>query len=332
MGIFDHFSKKASADVKDGMKVKDIMTSNPIVVLGTVSIAQIEEIFYKNRIWSIFVGDHNKYIGVITRNDLKFRTRNKQRSSPAFSIMSNNVISIDENADVEDAKNLLYNKKINSLAVTRNGKHCGIITRYDIKTKGPNSSSHPNDQIFTNEDSIPSDNNQLIRTLIIELENNSDIDIRNSAATQLGSFREPSVVNALIKCVKNDPKVRYRALVALRNIGDSLAIPVFIERSKDPSARIRLVSVNALGELGDSTVIKDLESVIKSKDYQNTLKYGRNPEIIQAAKDAKQKICSKYSSELQLILSVDYTQFSANKSHKLGITVTNPSTSLIFPP
>ena len=109
------------------------MTLNPIVVEGTAAIAQIEEIFDKNKIWSIYVGDSNKYIGIITRNDLKFRGKNKSKFAPAYSIMSNGVVSIDENADVEDAKTLLYNKKINGLAVTKNGKHCGIITNYDIK-------------------------------------------------------------------------------------------------------------------------------------------------------------------------------------------------------
>ena len=133
-----------------------------------------------------------------------------------------------------------------------------------------------------------------IRTLISILENNSNIGFRNRAATQLGSFHDPSVVDALIKCVKNDPKVRYSALVSLRKIGDRLAIPVFIERSKkDRSARICLVSVIALGEIGDKSVIEHLESLIKSKDYQKTIKNGGNPEIIQAAKDALQKIRSR---------------------------------------
>ncbi len=144
-----------------------------------------------------------------------------------------------------------------------------------------------------NENVVSPDPNQLIHTLIFELENNSNIDFRNSAATQLGFFHEPSVVNALIKCVKKDPDVRYRALVALRNIGDPIAISVFIERLKDPSTRIRLVSVNALGEIGDFSVIKHLESIIKSKDHQDTLNYGGNPEVIQAAKDAIQKIRSR---------------------------------------
>ena len=418
MGFFDFLSKKPSNSVGGSVKVKEIMTPNPIVVSRTATIAQIEEIFGKNSIWSIYVGDPDNYIGIITRDDLKFRVKNKSKSSPAFSIMSNGVFSIDENADVEEAKAFLYQKKINGLAVMRNGKHCGIITRYDIKnkqsrpdnflqeetpqivTQNPSPLPPSNDgQNWTNDDiqllrqswgggksieiianllerspdavvhklidtgligynddncdpkparfgftwsdhergqlisefnagkSIQeiakihqrnkntilhnlvkikiinyndrsileelSDTSILIRTLISELENNSNSDFRNSAATQLGSFHEPSVVNALIKCVKNDPKVRYRALAALRNIGDPLAIPVFIERSKDRSVRIRLVSVNALGELGDSNVVKHLESHIKSKDYQNALKNGGNPENIQAAREAIQKIHSR---------------------------------------
>ncbi len=427
MGIFDFLSKKPSNEDNGSVKVKEIMTPNPIVMPGTATIAQIEEIFNKNNFWSIYVGDPDNYIGIITRDDLKFRVKNKSKSSPAFSIMSKGVLSIDENADVKDAETLLYSKKINGLAVTRNGIHCGIITRYDIKNKKPKSAefsekitTHPNaqspssqrdgmnwidEEILTlirlwgegksiqiisnilerstdavvhklidigligynddecyprptrfgltwnehektqliseyntgrsipeiarihqrnkntilhnlvklqiinyqdrsllekysenfeeyNDKSVP-DNNQLIRTLISELEINDNADFRNSAATQLGSFHEPSVVDTLLKCVKDDPKVRYRALAALRNIGDPLAIPVFIERSKDPSARIRLVSVNALGEIGDSTVIKHLESLIKSKDYQNILKFGGNPEIIQAAREAIQKIRSR---------------------------------------
>ncbi len=335
MGIFDFLSKKPSNEVNGSVKVKEIMTPNPTVVPGTATIAQIEKIFDKNNFWSIYVGDPDNYIGIITRDDLKYRVKNKSKSTPAYSIMSKGVFSIDENADVEDAKTLLYNKKINGLAVTRNGKHCGIITRYDIKNKPPKSSVFP--QQDTTRIEIPSpppsppDNNQLIRTLISELGTNSNDDVRNSAATQLGSFHEPSVVHALLKCVKNDPKVRYRALVSLRNIGDPLAIPVFIERLKDRSVRIRLVSVNALSEIGDSNVIKHLESQINSKDYQNTLKNGGNLEIIQSARDAIQKIHAKDQSplfeKLDISVSLDSTHLSAERWHKLGITLSNNGTS-----
>jgi len=459
MKFFDFLSKKPSNEVNGSVKVKEIMTPNPIVVSETATIAQIEEIFGKNNIWSIYVGDPDNYIGIITRDDLKYRVKNKNKSTPAYSIMSKGVFSIDENADVEDAKTLLYSKKINGLAVTRNGKHCGIITRYDIKNKQPKTPVFPQQETIWREspnpptvpprndgqdwtidniqllrqswgegksieivanllerspdavvhklidtgligynddncdpkparfgltwndtertqlisefsagksiqeiakihqrnkntilhnlikleiinfndrsilekyipNNVPSDTNQLIRTLISELEHNNNTDVRNSAATQLGSFHEHSVVHALIKCVKNDPRVRYRALAALRNIGDPLAIPVFIERLKDRSVRIRLVAVNALGEIGDSTVIKHLESFIKSKDYQNTLKNGGNPEIIQAAREAIQKIRSKENDTHEMVSEVapSYEQAVENRDALLK-TIQSQETS-----
>ena len=51
------------------MKVKEIMTPNPIVIPGTATIAQIEEIFGKNTIWSVYVGNPDNYTGIITRDD-----------------------------------------------------------------------------------------------------------------------------------------------------------------------------------------------------------------------------------------------------------------------
>lgn len=98
-------------------------------------IHEIEKIFQRNQFWSIYIGDNNSFIGVVTRNDIKKRAGSYPLSTPVRVIMSKGVISIDENADVEDARQLLTYKKIYGIAVTRNGKHIGIVTRYDIKTK-----------------------------------------------------------------------------------------------------------------------------------------------------------------------------------------------------
>ena len=117
------------------MKVKDIMIKNPTVVPPQTPIHEIEKIFQRNKFWSIYIGDKNSFIGVVTRRDLRNLAGSYPLSTPAYAIMSKGVISIDENADVEDARQLLSSRKINGIAVTRNGKHVGIITRYDIKTK-----------------------------------------------------------------------------------------------------------------------------------------------------------------------------------------------------
>jgi predicted transcriptional regulator len=117
------------------VKVKDIMTKNPTVIRPDTPIYEIAKIFERNKFWSVYVGEQNDFIGIITRNDLQYRGRSCSTSTPAYKIMSKGVISIDENADVKDAKNILSSKKINGIAVTRNGKHIGIVTQYDINTK-----------------------------------------------------------------------------------------------------------------------------------------------------------------------------------------------------
>jgi uncharacterized protein YkwD len=117
------------------VKVKEIMNKNPVIVLPDTPIHELEKIFQRNKFWSIYIGDKNSFIGVVTRKDIQNRAGSYPLTTPVRSIMSNGVISIDENADIEDAQRLLSSKKINGIAVTRNGKHVGIVTRYDIKTK-----------------------------------------------------------------------------------------------------------------------------------------------------------------------------------------------------
>lgn len=120
---------------KRELQVKDIMSLNPVVIPGTTPIVQIEEIFRKHNFWSVYVGNPGRFVGVITKDDLKNRGNKISKKAPAFAIMSKGVIDIDENSGVDVAKNMLIKHNINGLAVTRNGKHIGIITRYDIKTK-----------------------------------------------------------------------------------------------------------------------------------------------------------------------------------------------------
>ena len=117
------------------MIVKDIMSKNPIVVPPDATIGEIEKIFESNKFWSVYVGEQNDFVGIITRDDLRYRRGSYSLSTPAYKIMTKGVISIDENADVEEARRILSAKRINGIAVTRNGKHVGIVTQYDIKTK-----------------------------------------------------------------------------------------------------------------------------------------------------------------------------------------------------
>lgn len=115
------------------MKIKEIMTRNPTIVLPSTTIREIQIIFNNNKFWSIFIGNSYQFQGVISRKYFFDRYNELNPGSPVEKIMSKNVIVLDENADVNDAICIIKNERINGIGVTRNGKPCGIITRYDIK-------------------------------------------------------------------------------------------------------------------------------------------------------------------------------------------------------
>jgi hypothetical protein len=99
-------------------------------------------------------------------------------------------------------------------------------------------------------------------------------------------------VDELIQTVKSDPKGRYEALVSLKKIGDSKAIDTFYKRLNDPSPRIRKISIEALGEMGNRSAIDHLQIVVDTQDFSKGGKktnYG-HPENITLAKEAIRKI------------------------------------------
>jgi len=49
--------------------VDEIMTPDPIVINGKTPLLYIEEIFKRNKIWSVLVGNPDNYLGIITRTD-----------------------------------------------------------------------------------------------------------------------------------------------------------------------------------------------------------------------------------------------------------------------
>jgi len=112
--------------------VDEIMTPDPIVINGKTPLLYIEEIFKRNKIWSVFVGNPDNYLGIITRTDLRYWKDRKSLRIPAYTIMPKNVYSIEKDEDVTKAISLILEKDVNGLAVTSNGIPCGIITRYDL--------------------------------------------------------------------------------------------------------------------------------------------------------------------------------------------------------
>lgn len=107
------------------------------------------------------------------------------------------------------------------------------------------------------------------KDLIHILQNSKDEHERNKAAKYLGGYPSELVEDALLLTVERDPKVRYEALKSLKTLKSQKAMPKFIIRLRDPSARIRKVSILALAEISSKDAIDPLNEIIRTHDYAN---------------------------------------------------------------
>ena len=117
------------------MQVSEIMTPNPITVTSDTPVGKIREIFSRMRIWSVYVTDNGKLVGIFTKSDLRNRMYRKPISTPVYAVMSRDVKWVKPDTDIKAAEEYLSRFHINGLAIVKDGALCGILTRYDIKTR-----------------------------------------------------------------------------------------------------------------------------------------------------------------------------------------------------
>lgn len=111
------------------------MTKNPVIVPPSITLNELRTLFKKYKFRNIFVGDSNRFLGLIGRNYLFTHVNESNLHSTVDRIMFKGIVTIDENAHINDAIHIIKTKKINGLGVTKNGRPCGVITRYDILKK-----------------------------------------------------------------------------------------------------------------------------------------------------------------------------------------------------
>jgi CBS domain-containing protein len=121
--------------------VRDVMSKNVRVVRPDSSVKEVVATMNKFDIGSVVVVQGERPVGIITERDILRRIVEPclaPETLTARQIMSSPVITIDENASINEAAKLMAKKGIKRLLVTRNNdKLVGIITFTDIVTKVP---------------------------------------------------------------------------------------------------------------------------------------------------------------------------------------------------
>ena len=148
------------------MKISEIMTKNPITISVDDPVRNAASLLRTYKIGGLPVMEQDRLVGIITESDIialleTWRLSddlwlpsplevievpirefvNWEKTKMALTdigdkkvreIMSHPVITIDEEADIEDAAALMLSHKIARLPVINKGRLTGIVTRADI--------------------------------------------------------------------------------------------------------------------------------------------------------------------------------------------------------
>jgi CBS domain-containing protein len=137
------------------MKVKDVMTTNVVSVSPDNSVKRVARIMLDKHVSGLpVVDDEGKLVGLISEGDLLRRSELglyiiaahdqsasleerasayvKSHAWKVAEVMSCNVITIDEKADLSHVATLMAENGVKRLPVIRSGKLVGIVSRADL--------------------------------------------------------------------------------------------------------------------------------------------------------------------------------------------------------
>ena len=110
------------------MKVKDVMTTPVICASAEASTAEVAALLATSKISAVPVVDGDgSVVGLVSEYDLLARKGNTARE-----VMSPGIISVNEEADVDDVRFLIVERKVRRVPVVSGRKLVGIVSRSDL--------------------------------------------------------------------------------------------------------------------------------------------------------------------------------------------------------
>ncbi len=126
------------------MKVKDIM-NNIIKISSSLTITEAAKIMDKRNIGSIVVEEDNQIVGLMTERDILRKVvaaGNDYNKVKVREVMSAPLITVDSEATLDNARDIMNKNNIRRLIVVDNQKIVGILTVTDIIRKSKYSLAH----------------------------------------------------------------------------------------------------------------------------------------------------------------------------------------------
>ena len=128
-----------AAEVSQVKKFESGMVVNPVTIPPDGTLADALQLMTEHRISGIPVvepavdgGPGGKLVGILTNRDVRFASNPGQRVAELMT--KDGLITVKDNVDMDEAKRLLHQHRIEKLIVVDDGYHCvGLITVKDIE-------------------------------------------------------------------------------------------------------------------------------------------------------------------------------------------------------
>jgi CBS domain-containing protein len=122
------------------LSVREAMTRDVKVVREDTSMQEVIATMIKFDISSVVVVQKDRPIGLITHKDILTRVLQPElipATLTARNVMSTSLVTIGEEASLEEAARLMVKKRCKKLPVVQGGKLVGIITSMDLAREEP---------------------------------------------------------------------------------------------------------------------------------------------------------------------------------------------------
>lgn len=129
---------------KDGMRVRDVMTSAPISVPPSTPVHEARNLMQQHRIRHLPVLDNGRLVGIVTDRDIRLVLPSPATSLSVWEInyllarltvgkvMTPSPITVAPDRDVTEAISLMLTHKIGALPVIETQRLVGILTRTNL--------------------------------------------------------------------------------------------------------------------------------------------------------------------------------------------------------
>ena len=118
----------------DSIHVSDIVARTLISVNPNTTVFQVAKMMEQGGVGAVIVKDNENPVGIITDRDFatKIIANNLSSNTPVEKTMSSPLVTINHDATISSAAEMMTFKKIRKLAVSENGNIVGIITSTDL--------------------------------------------------------------------------------------------------------------------------------------------------------------------------------------------------------